>query len=141
MSPSGSGSWPRTWGICFRIRITPIAASRPLITLDGKKAAMNPARASPRPIWISPAMTTASRNAWNDPSDAIWAATTAVKPAAGPLTLVCDPLSIPTRMPPTIPASTPENNGASGRQRHPQTQRQGHEEHDQAGREVARQGG
>ncbi len=34
------------------------------------------------------------------------------QPAAGPLTLVCDPLSIPTRMPPTIPASTPENSGA-----------------------------
>ena len=67
MSPSGSGSWPRTCGICFRIRITPMAASRPLITLDGKNAAMNPARASPRPIWISPAITTASRNASNDP--------------------------------------------------------------------------
>ena len=73
---------------------------------------MNPARASPRPIWISPARTTANRNAGNDPSDTIWAATIAVKPAAGPLTLVCDPLNIPTTMPPTIPASTPENNGA-----------------------------
>src|SRR6185312_9467623 len=33
-------------------------------------------------------------------------------PAAGPLTLVCDPLNIPTRMPPTIPDSNPENKGA-----------------------------
>ncbi|TKS62344.1 MAG: hypothetical protein EWM73_02579 [Nitrospira sp.] len=48
-----------------------MAASNPLITLDGKKAAMNPARANPRPIWISPARTTASRNAGNDPSDTI----------------------------------------------------------------------
>ena len=29
------------------IKITPIAASKPLITLDGKKAAMKPARARP----------------------------------------------------------------------------------------------
>ena len=57
MSPSGSGSWPRTWGICFRIRITPMAASSPLMTLEGKKAARNPARASPRAIWIRPART------------------------------------------------------------------------------------
>ena len=63
MSPSGSGSCPRTWGICFRIRITPIAAIRPLITLEGKKAAREPARASPSAIWTRPAIITASRNA------------------------------------------------------------------------------
>ena len=57
-------------------------------------------------------MTTASRNVSNDPSEMIWAATTAAKPAAGPLTLVCEPLKAPTRMPPTIPASNPENSGA-----------------------------
>jgi hypothetical protein len=55
---------------------------------------------------------TASRNAENDPSDAIWAATIEVKPAAGPLTLVCDPLNNPTKVPPTIPASNPDNSGA-----------------------------
>ena len=81
-------------------------------------------------------MTTASRNAWNDPSDAIWAATIAVRPAAGPLTLVCDPLSIPTRMPPTIPASTPENSGALDASATPRHNGQGHEEHDQASGEV-----
>jgi hypothetical protein len=111
-SPTGSGSWPRTWGICFRTRIVPIAASRPLITLDGKNAATNPARATPKAIWIRPATTTAIWNAWKDPSEAIWAVTIAVNPAAGPLTLVCDPLSIPTRTPPTIPARTPESSGA-----------------------------
>ena len=67
MSPSGSGSWPRAWGICFRIRITPIAAIRPLITLEGKKAAREPARASPSAICNRPAIITASRNAWNEP--------------------------------------------------------------------------
>src|SRR5262249_15050691 len=42
----------------------------------------------------------------------ICAATTAVRPAAGPLTLAWDPLKAPTIMPPTIPATTPESNGA-----------------------------
>ena len=37
---------------------------------------------------------------------------TAAKPAAGPLTLECDPLMAPTTMPPMIPASKPENRGA-----------------------------
>ena len=36
-----------------------------------------------------------------------------MRPAAGPLTLVCEPLSDPTTIPPIIPASSPENNGAS----------------------------
>ena len=57
--------------------MTPMAASSPLMTLDGKNAASDPARASPRPIWIRPARTTDRRNASNDPSSAIWAATTA----------------------------------------------------------------
>jgi len=59
-----------------------------------------------------PASTTASRNASNEPREAIWAATTAVNPAAGPLTLVCEPLTMPTTIPPTMPATRPENNGA-----------------------------
>ena len=36
----------------------------------------------------------------------------AVRPAAGPLTLVCDPLMAPTSNPPTIPARIPEISGA-----------------------------
>ncbi len=52
------------------------------------------------------------QKAWNEPSDAICAATTAVKPAAGPLTLDCDPLNKPTSIPPTTPAKIPDNNGA-----------------------------
>ena len=36
----------------------------------------------------------------------------AVKPAAGPETLVCEPLNAPTTTPPTIPATSPEKSGA-----------------------------
>jgi hypothetical protein len=55
---------------------------------------------------------TANRNALNDLRSTIWAATTAVRPAAGPLTLECDPLSAPTTIPPTMPATKPEISGA-----------------------------
>jgi hypothetical protein len=37
---------------------------------------------------------------------------TAVRPAAGPLTLVLEPLKKPTTIPPTIPAKSPEAKGA-----------------------------
>ena len=37
---------------------------------------------------------------------------TAVKPAAGPATLICEPLSAPTKIPPTMPAIMPERIGA-----------------------------
>ena len=37
----------------------------------------------------------------------------AVKPAAGPETLVCDPLKIPTTSPPTIPEIKPAMGSAS----------------------------
>jgi hypothetical protein len=36
----------------------------------------------------------------------------AVSPAAGPETLMCDLLSVPTIIPPTIPAIIPDNGGA-----------------------------
>ena len=38
--------------------------------------------------------------------------TIAASPAAGPLTLMCEPLSAPTTMPPMIPEMTPEMMGA-----------------------------
>src|SRR5690606_503504 len=60
----------------------------------------------------APARTTATRKASNEPRVAICAATTAVKPAAGPLTLVCEPLSTPTKIPPTMPAMRPAMGGA-----------------------------
>lgn len=40
------------------------------------------------------------------------AATITVRPAAGPLTLSCEPLSSPTTMPPAMPAIMPEKRGA-----------------------------
>src|SRR5580704_9912839 len=89
-----------------------MAASSPLITLDGKKAATNPVRATPRAIWTSPATTTASKKIWKEPSAASWASTMADNPGDGPDTLVCEPLSTPATMPPTIPASTPAKYGA-----------------------------
>ena len=112
ISPSGSGSWPSRWGNCFRIRMRPIADSRPWMTLEGKKEAMNPARHKPKATCIKPAITTASRKPSSEPSVAICAATTAVRPAAGPLTLVWDPLRKPTTTPPMMPAMRPEIGGA-----------------------------
>ena len=44
-----------------------MANIRPLTTPDGKKAAMDPARARPRAICISPATTRAIKNASDDP--------------------------------------------------------------------------
>jgi hypothetical protein len=38
--------------------------------------------------------------------------TIAVRPAAGPETLICDRLKKPTTTPPTIPAIIPDNGGA-----------------------------
>jgi hypothetical protein len=38
--------------------------------------------------------------------------TIATKPAAGPLTPICDPLKSPTTIPPIAPANNPEINGA-----------------------------
>ena len=92
--------------------MTPIAAYSPLITLDGAKVASCPAFSSPKPICRIPAINTANKKRSNEPNEAIWAATIAVNPAAGPLTLVCDPLIAPTTIPPTIPATKPETNGA-----------------------------
>ena len=113
MSPSGSLSCPTTWGICFRIRMTPMAASNPLITLDGQKLPRTPARTIPRQIWISPANNRASKKASNVPRSLICRATIAVNPAAGPLTLVCEPLKSPITIPPIIPDKIPAKGGAS----------------------------
>jgi hypothetical protein len=90
----------------------PIAASRPFTTLEGKKEERNPPFNKPKMIWRTPASITATRKASNDPSSVICAATTAVKPAAGPATLVLEPLRTPTIRPPTIPAMIPAESGA-----------------------------
>jgi hypothetical protein len=57
-------------------------------------------------------MTTARRNVSNVGNFRIAAPTMAVSPAAGPLTLNCEPLKEPMTMPPMMPAMMPLNNGA-----------------------------
>ena len=57
-------------------------------------------------------MTTARRKVSKVGNLRMAAATIAVKPAAGPLTLNCDPLKEPMIIPPMMPAMMPLNNGA-----------------------------
>jgi hypothetical protein len=92
--------------------IKPREANMPFITDEGKKLANRPAFSNPRITWKIPLKKTASRKASNVPSVLMESKTTTVNPAAGPLTLTLDPLSIPTTIPPTIPAIIPENAGA-----------------------------
>ena len=73
---------------------------------------MTPARAKPSPIWSTPASTTDSRKASNDPSDVMAVRTMTARPAAGPLTPSADPDAAPTTVPPTMPAMMPEKSGA-----------------------------
>lgn len=59
-----------------------------------------------------PQITTAAKKDWKEPIESTAAATIAVKPAAGPLTLNGDLLIDATTIPPTIPAMIPLNAGA-----------------------------
>ena len=59
----------------------------PLITDDGTYAAKRPAFSMPKPNWIAPDSSTASRNAEKLPSRAMPSTTITIRPAAGPLTL------------------------------------------------------
>src|SRR5436853_93373 len=61
---------------------------------------------------MMPAITTDNKNASYDGILPIAVTTMAVKPAAGPLTLSCEPLKLPITIPPTIPAIKPEKRGA-----------------------------
>src|SRR5690606_23329984 len=54
----------------------------------------------------------ASKNTSNEPRVEIAASTMAVNPAAGPETLNCELLKVPTTIPPMIPDIIPENKGA-----------------------------
>ncbi len=54
------GVTPNAKCICLLIIMIPMAASIPLITADGIKSPMMPARATPNRIWIAPARKTAS---------------------------------------------------------------------------------
>ena len=74
---------------------------------------MNPAFAKPNINCITPASTTAVKNAGHEPpSEAIEVKTITAKPAAGPLTPNGEPLATPTTIPPIIPAIIPAKSGA-----------------------------
>jgi hypothetical protein len=57
-------------------------------------------------------MKTAVKKISKAPKSVIAVRTIAVKPAAGPDTLICEVLKYPTTIPPTIPEIIPENKGA-----------------------------
>ena len=57
-------------------------------------------------------MHTATRNVSNEPSEVICVRTIAASPAAGPETLICEPLNRPTTSPPTMPDTKPAISGA-----------------------------
>src|SRR6218665_2085040 len=61
---------------------------------------------------MTPAMATLHRKASKLPNRAMESNAMEVSPAAGPLTLVWEPLIYPTTKPPTTPAMTPDKSGA-----------------------------
>lgn len=73
---------------------------------------MLPAFANPNSNCIKPAIKTAVKKTSKAPKSVTAVSTIAVRPAAGPETLMLDVLKYPTTIPPTIPAIIPENNGA-----------------------------
>ena len=73
---------------------------------------MIPAFKNPRIIWIIPAITTANKKVSYVPRSVIPFKTITVNPAAGPVTLNAEPLTVATRIPPIIPAIIPEKSGA-----------------------------
>ena len=54
-------SYPNTKGICFEIKIIPIAANIPFITDEGKKFAIVPNFKIPSSIWKNPATITVNK--------------------------------------------------------------------------------
>ena len=111
-----------------------MAANRPLITLVGKKAAMNPARANlDQPRENHRQEERRERSECHDlggndhRQTGSWATDAGVRPAQHPHQNATDD-----------PGQHPREQRGTGRQRDPQTQGHSHEEHDQAGREVAR---
>jgi hypothetical protein len=78
----------------------------------GIKFPIPPAFKKPKSICSKPAKTTQAAKASKEPSVATELKTTAVKPAAGPLTLNGEPLKSVTTIPPIIPDNNPENKGA-----------------------------
>lgn len=73
---------------------------------------MIPAFKNPSIIWSMPAKTTASKKTSYEPRSVIPFKTITVNPAAGPVTLSAEPLTVATTIPPIMPEIMPENNGA-----------------------------
>ena len=95
-------------GICFEIRMIPIAASMPLMTAEGMKCVNPPSLNNPNSIWIIPATAIDKKKISMAPNWVMAAAQIAVSPAAGPLTLNWDLLISETMRPPINPAIKPE---------------------------------
>ena len=73
---------------------------------------MPPKRAKLMTICNIPAINTAHKNKRKSPILVMAASTSAANPAAGPLTLKCDPLSEPITRPPMMPEINPLKKGA-----------------------------
>ena len=86
----------------------PIAASIPFITAEGMKWVKPPNLKTPSNTCNKPAIETERKNNSILPISVMADAQMAVRPAAGPLTLICDLLISATIMPPRIPAIKPE---------------------------------
>ena len=90
------------------IKMIPIAASIPFMTVDGMKWVKPPNLNMPSNTCISPATATERKKISIVPSSVMADAQMAVRPAAGPLTLIWDLLINPTTIPPRIPEISPE---------------------------------
>ena len=117
------------------IRIKPIAASMPLMTADGKNAPMTPARRKPIPTCRRPDSATASSMA-SKPSFSTAVATMTVRPAAGPETLNCEPLTRRHDKPADDPGDNAGEGRSAGRDRNAEAQRHRDEKHHDPRRNV-----
>ena len=89
-----------------------MAASIPLITVEGIKCVKPPNFKMPSSICKSPATATDRKKISTAPISVMATAQIAVSPVAGPLTLNSDLLSKVTTIPPIIPEIKPEYTGA-----------------------------
>ena len=102
---------PRRVGSCFIMRVIPIAANIPLMTLTGTYLFTLLAFKSQKRTCRAHAMITDTRN-WSNPNVLIALTTIATSHAAGPLTLSGDLLRVHTTIPHIIPEITPLIRGA-----------------------------
>ena len=110
MSPSPPVT-PKATGSCFHTIVMPMAASMPLMTADGTRAANRPMRSSPNATCRPPAIITAARNGVSPPRWSTSTSTIEVSPAAGPVTESAERLMKGTTSPPAMPATSPDTGG------------------------------